>query len=403
MVGEKILIYQEDTLIFNKNIDQYLCFDYVGAPFTRKCIEPINVGNGGLSLRSKSIMIKSIMSCPPIEFQTNLHCVNNYKTTHNLTMYPEDVYFSQTIQRLHIGKVCPYNIALKFSSELIFTPECFGMHCMWFGNKTWVNYVKEYFSKFNSHDKPLLYVNNRIHNDDDYLVKCSKFNMNLDVVIAHCSEFIDRKKQVGENITKLNVPHDTILVNAKIFNGINTVNEDISLVNQQQLIKTHDPQLSFENPNNFIFYKKGQIGAYLTHHLIIKESINSKNNYTLILEDDAVISHDGFLEIIKETVFYLEHNSFLFDIIYFGYLNENKGPSLTSNIHRISNLNPLFGAHALLINNKSSKKIYELNCKITNEIDNHYKNLIDNNKLQGYYYSPMLVEQNNSLKKYIKL
>ena len=51
--GEKLLIFQEDTIIFRKLDQKFLEYDYIGAP-----LEDYSIGNGGLSLRSKSIMIK---------------------------------------------------------------------------------------------------------------------------------------------------------------------------------------------------------------------------------------------------------------------------------------------------------------------------------------------------------
>ena len=50
--GEKILLYQEDSCIFNKNIDEFLEYDYIGAPWPKHQNDnEYNVGNGGLSLR----------------------------------------------------------------------------------------------------------------------------------------------------------------------------------------------------------------------------------------------------------------------------------------------------------------------------------------------------------------
>jgi hypothetical protein len=57
--GEKILIYQEDSIIFKNNIHEFLDYDFVGAPFPKSNDDtPNSVGNGGLSLRSKSKMVE---------------------------------------------------------------------------------------------------------------------------------------------------------------------------------------------------------------------------------------------------------------------------------------------------------------------------------------------------------
>ena len=59
--GEKILIYQSDSYIFKSNINDFLHYDYVGSPFItdyNMVLAKEQVGNGGLSLRSKSKMLE---------------------------------------------------------------------------------------------------------------------------------------------------------------------------------------------------------------------------------------------------------------------------------------------------------------------------------------------------------
>ena len=55
--GEKALIFQTDSLLLRSGIDEFLSYDYVGAPW-RKPKENQLVGNGGLSLRTVSKMIE---------------------------------------------------------------------------------------------------------------------------------------------------------------------------------------------------------------------------------------------------------------------------------------------------------------------------------------------------------
>jgi hypothetical protein len=61
LTGEKILIYQEDSCIFKSNINDFLIWDYIGAPWNKKQNDTPNcVGNGGFSLRTKKCMINVI-------------------------------------------------------------------------------------------------------------------------------------------------------------------------------------------------------------------------------------------------------------------------------------------------------------------------------------------------------
>ena len=109
-VGEKILIYQEDSMLFHGNIEPFLQFDYCGAPWPNK-----TVGNGGFSLRTKSIM----KLC--IEKNTNL----------KLKLRPEDVFFITVMRENKIGKVCPFEISKRFSQEKVMSINPLGGHAFW--------------------------------------------------------------------------------------------------------------------------------------------------------------------------------------------------------------------------------------------------------------------------------
>jgi hypothetical protein len=55
--GEKILMFQNDSMLLKSGIEEFLKWDYIGAPWkTPK--EGCLVGNGGLSLRTKDKMIE---------------------------------------------------------------------------------------------------------------------------------------------------------------------------------------------------------------------------------------------------------------------------------------------------------------------------------------------------------
>jgi len=113
--GEKILIFQTDTITCNKSpfdINEFLEYDFVGAPMNNIIIYGIsilfmlkgylilhqNIYNGGLSIRSKSKMLKVIEKYP----------------WDKLT--PEDVWFCCFLP--HVGGMLPSKkVASKFSFE----------------------------------------------------------------------------------------------------------------------------------------------------------------------------------------------------------------------------------------------------------------------------------------------
>jgi hypothetical protein len=145
LYGEKILIYQEDSLIFHNNIIPFLKYDYIGAPFFKSCNDTPNcVGNGGLSLRTKYKMLEVIKNCNPDNLVLN-SSTQKYMEENKLINPPEDIYFSKNMQELNIGDVADWDTALKFSSEQIFNPDSFGGHKFWINNRNWQEFLKKIF------------------------------------------------------------------------------------------------------------------------------------------------------------------------------------------------------------------------------------------------------------------
>jgi hypothetical protein len=93
--SEKILLYQEDSCLFKSNIEDFIKWDYIGAPWKEIYISPNNVGNGGFSLRTRQTMLDVIDKIP--------------------YYFPEDIYFSQVMQRLSLGCVADLNSAMEYA------------------------------------------------------------------------------------------------------------------------------------------------------------------------------------------------------------------------------------------------------------------------------------------------
>jgi hypothetical protein len=127
---EKILIYQYDTFIFKKFDEKFLEWDYIGAPWPSEHSDNLNrdfeltkkiqVGNGGLSLRSVSA-IKKILQNNQIPKRLT-HDRN--EPTH---IY-EDAFYSEKIECDENYKLAPIEVAEKFSFEHIFKDNTFGCH-----------------------------------------------------------------------------------------------------------------------------------------------------------------------------------------------------------------------------------------------------------------------------------
>ena len=143
--GDKILIYQEDSLILQKNIMDFIDYDYIGAPFPQGTDDtPNGVGNGGLSLRTRRKMIEVIQKCPIKKFKIG-NSTKNYMDMVGMDNVPEDVYFSKNLQDYKIGKVADWDTAYQFSSESTFNPNSFGCHQLWTCTTKWQNHLKKIF------------------------------------------------------------------------------------------------------------------------------------------------------------------------------------------------------------------------------------------------------------------
>lgn len=128
-VGEKILIYQEDSFIFRKGIEKFIGYDYIGAPFQH----PFKVGNGGFSLRTRQVMID---------------CIKRYDQ--RLTHLVEDLFFSGTMQLNKMGKVASVAMASEFSVESIPKDDTFGGHDFWYANPEWIKLMDNAMENMNN-------------------------------------------------------------------------------------------------------------------------------------------------------------------------------------------------------------------------------------------------------------
>ena len=104
---ENVLIFQEDSRLLREGIEDFYEYDYIGATWD---FYPF-VGNGGLSFRHKSAMLKVLEICNP-ENDIN-----------------EDVYFSWGCNVLKLN-LAPVNVANKFSCETQFHLGTLGYHAI---------------------------------------------------------------------------------------------------------------------------------------------------------------------------------------------------------------------------------------------------------------------------------
>ena len=147
--GEKILIYQEDSIIFKKLDPKFLKYDFIGAPYSNK-----EIGNGGLSLRTKNIMIeichkyfdlheKNLVEKAEIIKKYKPYFIekigdkyfndNNYYFLYALEKsLLEDLQITNRMKYHNIGILPDFNNAIEFSSEKYYHDSPFGGHQFWY-------------------------------------------------------------------------------------------------------------------------------------------------------------------------------------------------------------------------------------------------------------------------------
>ena len=104
---EKVLIFQSDSKLLKNGIEDFLKWDYVGAPFVFQS----HGGNGGLSLRDVKLMQKICKKA-------------------NFTPYNEDVDFCNYMYENNIGKLAPREVCFEFSCEALPVLGTLGVHAI---------------------------------------------------------------------------------------------------------------------------------------------------------------------------------------------------------------------------------------------------------------------------------
>tara|TARA_Y100001978_G_C23700413_1_gene440481 strand:- start:380 stop:2728 length:2349 start_codon:yes stop_codon:yes gene_type:complete len=154
--GDKILIYHANTSLFKSNIDDFLEYDYIGAPSMPIIKLPLfekdkrtNVRNTYLSLRSKSAMLKvinyhtndiTLFEKAELDrrLQSDIHISQNtvnYMRSNNLTIIPENVYLENSLFHLKLGKTPTFKQATNFSMNEFYNKDSFG------GDNWWIHYI----------------------------------------------------------------------------------------------------------------------------------------------------------------------------------------------------------------------------------------------------------------------
>lgn len=123
---ERALIFQRDSAILKKGIEDFFEYDYVGAP-CYNFVRDQTIQNGGLSLRNPRTME---YICRLYGWKADLQdlmVVGQYSTA---SFFAEDIFFCLRMIKHNAGKLAPLEISKKFSVESRFELGALGYHRM---------------------------------------------------------------------------------------------------------------------------------------------------------------------------------------------------------------------------------------------------------------------------------
>ena len=112
---DRVLIFQQDSGLLRDGIEEFLEWDYVGAPWKAGASwarKDRKGGNGGLSIRNPK------------------KCLNLLRQIkYNASIGNEDCYFTHHLDKVG-GNIAPHEVCRKFSVESEFYPQPLGYHAI---------------------------------------------------------------------------------------------------------------------------------------------------------------------------------------------------------------------------------------------------------------------------------
>ena len=200
----------------------------------------------------------------------------------------------------------------------------------------------------------------------------------LNYYVIHMKDRKDRYDNIKIMEEKLKHP-------IQIFFGING-NE----IKESNIIK-FDKNLKIKKNFNL----KGQLGCYLSHFLLLKEiySNNFNYDYTIIFEDDFVITVNDLDEKINEAIKKIDID---IDFIFLGIEGYCVGENYKDNLYYINKNLKTWGFQGYVVKNKNIYRILQHLYEIIYEVDIQIFKIIKNNLLVSLFFYPNYVNQNKN-------
>jgi len=237
----------------------------------------------------------------------------------------------------------------------------------------------------------LVYFTNNIKSCKNFFA--NRFEDNIDCYVITLGSK-NRLNNIAEQQRKL--PFKVNLFNAfdgNVFNNSNYRNE----LKEDGLLDEKEYWSNSERIRN------KEIGCYLSHTNLYKmvQGIkqNNQRKYTIIFEDDFKIN-DDFVDNLQKGLNILDNKNF--DILYLGIMMwEKPGIEIEDRLDKYKD-GAVIGTHAYLINNESIDKFVENTKFINRPIDWKLTDLIQNKKLEMYYFYPSICVQSKEIESEIR-
>tara|TARA_A100001015_G_scaffold265498_1_gene313919 strand:- start:2489 stop:3556 length:1068 start_codon:yes stop_codon:yes gene_type:complete len=235
--GEKILIYQEDSFLFHGNIEPFLKYDYIGAPWPYDFL--YEVGNGGFSLRTRKLLIEMIDKFKP----------------ENKLEENEDIFFVKNILKSKQGLVASRHIALQFSEEYLVGKNPVGGHKFDY-NSLSISYKCLSISGLNK-----IYYNKIIQYGLEYNI----FNQNSECIVLN----YNLKTKLTENIKWIAVLDEDIYWNKTILHNLSNC---LFIINISKYIISD--KITSIIPEYIIKYPKTYVDLKIFYDFILRKINN---------------------------------------------------------------------------------------------------------------------------------
>lgn len=200
---------------------------------------------------------------------------------------------------------------------------------------------------------------------------CKKIDLIDKVFIIHYEPLTDRKKYIDSIINSLGIPYEFIINNEKTDS---LINENI---------------VEYYTFNENILPRRlglGELSVSISHLNVYKRILKENLNYSLILEDDAILC-ENFIDYINLLFEEVDDYDFIF-------LSSCCNLNTTKNTNKFlyeSNLSRC--ATGYIVSNKKLKEVLEISPTISTPIDahlNHIKPLIN---LKFAWSEPTIITQ----------